>query len=347
MKVNIEEAQILTEHILKAKLVPNLLGSPGVGKSDCIRQIAEKYNLKVIDFRLAQSDPTDLNGFPTLNEDRTRSRYAPPENIPLENDTLAINPVTGKKYAGWLLFFDEMNAAPQSVQAASYKIILDREVGSHKLHEKVMMVCAGNLATDRAIVNRLSTAMQSRLSHLEIEVDLIIWSKWARKNNIDSRITSFLNWRTELLHDFKADHSGLTFPCPRTWEFTSKLINGVHEINDEMIPLLQGTIGEGATLEFKGFLDIYQNLPSVSTLENNPDSITIPTDPGTLYALTALVANNYIDKNIKSFMRVINRLPIEYQVITVKDILGGDENIYQNSPELQLWLKNNSDELIE
>jgi len=41
-------------------LVPNLLGSPGCGKSALIHQIAEEFNLKVIDLRLSQCDPTDL-----------------------------------------------------------------------------------------------------------------------------------------------------------------------------------------------------------------------------------------------------------------------------------------------
>lgn len=46
---------------LKANLVPFVKGSPGIGKSDIARKVADHFNLKLIDFRLAQCDPTDLN----------------------------------------------------------------------------------------------------------------------------------------------------------------------------------------------------------------------------------------------------------------------------------------------
>lgn len=42
-------------------IVPLLLSSPGMGKSSIHDQIAQERNLKMIDLRLAQCDPTDLN----------------------------------------------------------------------------------------------------------------------------------------------------------------------------------------------------------------------------------------------------------------------------------------------
>lgn len=46
---------------MNANLVPIVLSSPGLGKSDIVKQIADQYNLEVIDIRLAQADITDLN----------------------------------------------------------------------------------------------------------------------------------------------------------------------------------------------------------------------------------------------------------------------------------------------
>ena len=58
--------------VLMSKLTPMLIGSPGIGKSDIVKSVAKMHNLKLIDMRLALSDPTDLNGFPTLQQDGTR-----------------------------------------------------------------------------------------------------------------------------------------------------------------------------------------------------------------------------------------------------------------------------------
>lgn len=53
-------AQVLPT-LLKHNIVPYLKGSPAIGKSAVVRTLAAQYQLKVIDLRLAQCDPVDLN----------------------------------------------------------------------------------------------------------------------------------------------------------------------------------------------------------------------------------------------------------------------------------------------
>ena len=61
LSVNLKEAANIIEQCLKVKLVPMLTGSPALGKSAIVAQIAQKFGLKMIDLRLSQCDPTDLN----------------------------------------------------------------------------------------------------------------------------------------------------------------------------------------------------------------------------------------------------------------------------------------------
>ncbi|MEY3189127.1 MAG: hypothetical protein RIT41_1662, partial [Bacteroidota bacterium] len=99
-------------------------------------------------------------------------------------------------------------------------------------------------ATDRAIVNNLSTAMQSRLIHFVMEVSFTEWLEdVAIKDNYDSRLIAFLSMYPKYLMDFRPDHQEKTFCCPRTWEFMNKLIMD-EEIVDEDAPLFAGTIKE-------------------------------------------------------------------------------------------------------
>lgn len=59
--VDTRQAPSLMEKVLRAGLVTMLTGSPGTSKSSLVSQLAEKFKLKVIDLRLSQCDPTDLN----------------------------------------------------------------------------------------------------------------------------------------------------------------------------------------------------------------------------------------------------------------------------------------------
>jgi len=206
--ISTKQATPLLVKVLRAGLVPMLIGSPGVGKSALIYAIAKEKNLKVIDLRLSQMDPTSLDGLPYFNADHTKSDFIPPAYFPLENYQVP------EGYKGWLIFFDELSSAPPSVQAASYKIILDRMVGQHKMHKKVAMVAAGNKSTDKAITHRMSTALQARMIHFELEIDHQAWIAWAGKAKIDYRIMAYIGFKPSALFQFKPDHNDATFACP-------------------------------------------------------------------------------------------------------------------------------------
>ena len=47
-------------------------GSPGVGKSSLVSQIAQEKEMKFIDLRLSLLDPTDLRGIPFFNADEKK-----------------------------------------------------------------------------------------------------------------------------------------------------------------------------------------------------------------------------------------------------------------------------------
>lgn len=313
--------------------------SPGMGKSDSFKAIAKEFNLKIIDVRLSQVDSVDLSGFPSIDLEAGVSRYVPFDTFPTEDTPIPDG------YKGWMLLLDELTSAPNLVQAAAYRLILDKEVGQKKLHPKVVTVAAGNLSTDKAIVNRMSTAMQSRMVHLEIEADLPTWVNWAVKNGIDYRIIAFLQFKPELLHNFDPDHNDETFPCPRTWFFLSQIIKNWKTIPNAKLPVIAGTVSQGAGIEFKSFADIFETLPTPEQIINTPTKIHIPDDPSIKYAFTALVANIMDENNASNVMQFVDRLPLEFQVISMQQVMQKNLGLLQH-PEVNKWKIANASELL-
>jgi len=305
----------LTQHILtvlRAGLVPFVKGSPAIGKSYIIRSVAKERNLKLIDVRLSQCDPTDLLGLPFLDKETGKSFYAPPIMFPLESDPMP------EGYKGVMVFFDEMNAASPSVQVAAYKIILDRAIGLNKIHDKCVFVCAGNLETDRAIVNRLSTAMQSRLITFTLKVSKTDFLNFAYTNNFDHRVISYIEFRPEMLHKFDPKSSDDTFPAPRTWHFLSRIISNIPVLEKEHLPLLTGTVGEGAGFEFLEYSKIYKKLPTIKQILTDPDKVEISTEPSFRYAISGILSANMNAQNLDKTLVVMGKLPVEFQIITLR-----------------------------
>ena len=328
MQVKVSQAISMITSYIKAKLVPMLEGSPGTGKSQIIHQIAQSYGLKVIDLRLSQCDPTDLMGFPTIIDQR--AGYRPMETFPIEGDTIP------EGYSGWLLFLDEFSSASIAVQAAAYKIVLDRMVGQHHLHKNVAIVCAGNKESDNAIVMPMSTALQSRLAHLELVIDSNEWVKWAAENQIDHRITSYINFKPTSLYTFSPDHTDKTYAAPRTWEFANRVLKVSDIAHKDCLPMLAGVISEGVAREFLNFCKIFSSLPKIESIIASPTGIDMPSEPSVLYAITGAIGYNATMDNFGSLMKFIERMPLEFQVVCLRETVRRNKAI-TGHPSVQKW----------
>ncbi|WP_225784543.1 AAA family ATPase [Xenophilus sp. Marseille-Q4582] len=313
-----QAAEMMAAYI-RARIVPMIHGSPGIGKSQIAEQLASEYNLKLIDLRLAQYDPTEINGFANLNG--SRAEYLPMAHFPLEADPIPDG------YSGWLLFLDELTSAAPAVQAAAYKLILDRAAGMKPLHQKCAIVAAGNLATDNAIVHDMSTALQSRMAHLELRCDVDSWLTWAMKKGIDYRITSYIRHLPQRLYTFKPDHSDKTYACPRTWEMADRLLKIMEEKNPLLRSTLGGVVTDGIASEFMSFLEVHTRLPTFDAILRAPLTTEVPQEPSVLYALSGAIAARMDKSNFDNAMKFVLRMPPEFQVVTLKEARGRNSEI--------------------
>ncbi len=318
-------AQVRKEVIqdIESNLVPFIQSSPGLGKSALVKQIAEDYNLELIDIRLSQCAPEDLMGLPMrINSDGSpKAAFVPFEVWPLKGQSLP----KGKN--GWIIFLDEFNSASKSVQAAAYRPVLDHEIGQYPLHENAFIICAGNLATDRAIVTSLGTAMQSRVIHYEMAVDHKGFMAHAVKTGWDHRILGFLEFQPGKLHSFRPDHQDKTFPCPRTWEFASKKVKG-RDLEDISLAGLAGCIGDGTAVELHTFMKEYERLPSVHAIRTDPEGTPVPPESSTKYAVVTMLMDSFKEETFSDIMEYVSRLPPEFQVIYVRGVI-------QRKPEMR------------
>ena len=336
MFISVAKAKELIPLALKSKIVPMLHGSPGLGKSAVVHQIAKDYNLKLIDLRLSQCDPTDMLGFPFIKDGR--SGYAPMESFPMEGDPLHAG------CSGWLLFLDELTSAPMAVQAAAYKLILDRMVGLRKLHPNVAIVAAGNLETDGAIVNPMSTALASRMMHLFVEFNAKAWLNWANESHLDHRITSFIEFRPDKAYTFSSAQEGHAYASPRTWEFTDRLM-GHTLLNKDSLPMYAGLLGEGVAREFMGFCQSSADLPKIEQILNAPQTTLVPKEPSFQYAMIGCIAAHANPDNCSTLMQYLKRMPAEFQVVGVRSMLKRENRLKQASA-ITDWLNDTSVELF-
>lgn len=338
-----QQIQSAVNIAIDAQLPVMLHGSPGVGKSDVVRQVAKHRGIDIIDLRLSQLDPVDLRGVPSVDTKTHITSWNLPDFLPR----------SGKG----ILFFDEINSAAQATQAAAYQLILDRKLGDYTLPEGWSMVAAGNRATDRAIVNQMSTALKNRFMHLNYEVNNEDWCDWALRNGIETSVIGFIRFRPMLLNEFEARNDSKeerdriqrlrdanAFGTPRSIEFLSRIVSQKPppEIEYETY---SGIVGEGIAAEFMGYLKYYRNLPNMDALLMNPDKTEVPTEPAVLYALSTGLAAKATPDNMERVVKYALRMPAEFQALLMKDASIRDRKLC-DTRDFTKWAMANADVLF-
>lgn len=230
-----------------------LWGPPGIGKSELVEGITKELGGHMIDLRLGQMEPTDIRGIPFYNKDTGKMDWAPPVELP-DQDTAAQFPIV-------VLFLDELNSAPPSVQSAAYQLILNRRVGKYRLPDNVVMVAAGNRESDKGVTYRMPTPLANRFIHQEMKVDFASWQEWAVSNRIHKDVVGYLSFAKQDLYDFDAKSASRAFATPRTWTFVSQILEDNIADEDTVTNLVAGTVGEGLAVKFMSHRKVAGRMP--------------------------------------------------------------------------------------
>ena len=276
-------------------------GSPGIGKSDMIKQIGADTESAVIDVRLSLWDPTDIKGIPYYDDDSKSMKWAPPEELP--------SLFFADNHKRVILLLDELNSAPPSVQAAAYQLVLDRKVGAYILPENVVIVAAGNKESDRGVTYKMPAPLANRFIHIEIEPSFDDWFEWATKSNIHKDILSFLSWSKADLFNFDPKSSSRSFATPRSWSFVNDFLHHGECDSDTLMTLVSGAIGETA-IKFRAHRELITKMPNpmdilsgkIKKLDNIELSAKYSLIIGLCYEMKDAATkqdpkfNNYVDK---------------------------------------------------
>lgn len=221
------------------------LGAPGVGKSQVIRQIGEKYGYKVIDIRLAQMSEVEIGGLIYPNENRTKTVWLSPEILPDEERD-------GKNT---ILLLDEITSCSKRVQVAAYQLILDRRIGQYTLPEGTFVIALGNREDDDGVYIQLAGPLADRFEIHYIEPDFEGWKNdFALKQGVHPWVVDYLTFKPTALHTQAAEEGSMVFATPRSWVRVSDILKFDSDIHSPVIKhKIIGNVGETEGYQFIEF----------------------------------------------------------------------------------------------
>lgn len=318
--------------------VPTMIwGPPGIGKSDLVYQFATSIGAKLFEMRANLFDPVDVrgglkvveqiddNGVPT---GEYRTRYGVPEDYPNSNHQ---GPV--------VLFIDELPNAPKATQNALLQLILDKKLGTYVLPPQTVIIAAGNRAADRAAVAEMPTPVKNRFAHYEIQVNHDDWCHWALQNGVNSTLIGFIRYRPQHLHVMDTRENA--FPTPRSWAMLDRKLPHMSIDKESQIVGAAAVIGDGVAGEFITYREVESQMPDIDQLLKYPSSASVPTETSVLWAVCGALASRADAGTFANVIKYAERMPPEYQVITIKDSIAKDKSLGRDAAFLK-WAQVNA-----
>jgi MoxR-like ATPase len=320
------------KHLVSRQRPAFIWGLPGAGKSDVVAQTANELGIELRDVRLNLMDPVDLKGFPVVKGTGKNQQmgFVPPDFLPTKGEGI--------------LFLDEMNSAPQSVQAAAYGLILNRRLGDYELPKGWSMLAAGNRSGDRGVVNTMPSPLANRLVHIDFEVDVDDWFEWATVAGISDVTRAFVKFRPNLLHSFNPSTNERAFPTPRSWQLVDDVTQSSLQPDIEY-ELIKGTVGEGAAAEYLAFSRTAKDLPSVEEILLNPDTAPIPNEPAGKYAVCTMLDRKTTPNTMGRMLQYVERMTPEFQVLYIKSAVNANRALTKTK-EFIGWVTAHQDVLL-
>lgn len=316
-----------------------LVSSPGLGKSEGIRQAADEIkkalNLEAFGFNpffLSTLEQPDVRGFglPAVDKDGskimvfTAAPWMPRSDAPEHG----------------IVFLDEFRQAGHDVQKPAAELLLNGGVGDSKLPIGWMVVAASNRESDRSGVQRELAFIANRRMEIKITPDLDSWVDWAERRSIHWAAVAFAKHKPGLVFADKIPEKSGPFCTPRSFVKMSYLIGSLPmELFTEAA---MGLIGEGAAAEFTAFLRVVEKLPTFDEIVQDPKKCKLPENdrPDAQYATMQMIAHRVDKDSATPAFTYLQRMPAEFQVAGLKATLRRCPEVL-NSKQFSGWLKEN------
>lgn len=331
LTVNTEQAKRLTVNALATRQRVMLWGSYGIGKTSIVREIgrAMKYE-SVIVLTPSTDDVIDYK-LPYLQDGESGekiSAFAYSDRLPR----------TGRH----LIFVDEINTAPTSLQPTLYSLILDGKIGGYSLPPECDRIAAGNREHDKCAAQTMSAALKSRLGlHLNVIPDVDDWTKWATGAGIMPEIVGFVrNVPDALVGQSPDDPTG---GCtPRGLECLSRLLSSGRLDGVLLSKAVCGVIGQAYGNQLVAFIELYRNSIDLDAILKSPKSVDVPDEAQLLFAVSAGLAARATEETLPAIAEYARRMPACYRVFTFNDLARRNKDLQKTKSYAEFIVENQS-----
>jgi hypothetical protein len=257
-----------------------------------------------------------------------------------------------------ILMIDEYGKANPSVKLALLRPMLERQIGSYKLHPDSIVFATTNLGGEGVgdLIpphgrNRITVVTSRKPTNME-------WIEWGINNEIDHSLLGWCKDNPQLFNTFD-DHPNpddnpyiyhpkqvrAAFVTPRSLEAASDILKVRDRMDDQTVTgALMGTIGDRGAMDLMAFVRMADQLPSLESIRKTPETAKVPTSAAAVCMVVYRTLAAMDRELLNPWMIYMDRLDKEAQGMFANGVRSpkyGKQAMVMTNTAFTQWARNN------
>ncbi|MDE6220681.1 MAG: AAA family ATPase [Lachnospiraceae bacterium] len=237
-----------------------LLGSPGIGKTAVMEQIAQELGIALVSYSMTHHTRQSALGLPFITHKNYKGLEFDISEYTMSEIIASIYEVM--EHSGieeGILFLDEINCVSETLAPSMLQFLQYKVFGRHKVPDGWVIVTAGNPPEYNKSVREFDVVTMDRMKLVEVEADYATWKEYALKQGIHNAVTTYLDMKKNDFYRVETNVGGKSYVTARGWEDLSATMLLCEEegfVVDETL-VAQYLHNEKIVKEFTAYYELY------------------------------------------------------------------------------------------
>ncbi|MCI8327345.1 MAG: AAA family ATPase [Lachnospiraceae bacterium] len=237
-----------------------LLGSPGIGKTQIMEQIARECQIGLVSYTITHHTRQSAIGLPFISKKEYAGKeYAVTEYTMSEIVASIYEKMEQTGLKEGILFIDEINCVSETLAPAMLQFLQCKTFGNHEIPGGWLIVAAGNPPEYNKSVREFDVVTMDRIRKIEVEADFSVWKEYAYEHHLHPAVISYLNTKKQYFYQMETTVDGRSFATPRGWEDLSTLL-AISEKTEKIVDrevVLQYIQHQKIAKDFANYLELF------------------------------------------------------------------------------------------
>jgi hypothetical protein len=215
-----------------------LEGPPGVGKTQCVKQIADELGIGYVSFSITHHTRNSLLGLPVIKDLSDGGKYT---EYTMSELIGGVKKAEEQGFNEGILLLDEFSCVSETILPTMLAFLQTKNIGCYSLPRGWVIVLCGNPTEYNRSARTFDAAITDRIRKLEIEFSASDFIKYATESKIHPVVISYLKSHPQDIYQInnEKDKKNSNLVTCRGWENLSRTIDIYEKIcvgvNEKMI----------------------------------------------------------------------------------------------------------------